>query len=532
MAANKEFKDLPRSKIIALKADGSNVRAWEESMLSCLFGVGMTCLTWADFAMLVSEQETHMAGVEVQVERVITARRVKFMANHRFLAAQKVVRVKAESANAQAGTPSLEKVEVKEVENRRSGRLAQRGEAGSEGVEAKEVEGAKTEKAEQESADVSVDVEIEGERQWREIENEMKANGARMAARNACTPHLSDRLMTQRSAAFLDPISALPLTSTYDTERVCYVRTIDGVTKRYAIETDEFARLRMTLDAMIVASIKNIPAHVCTDVLNGNVYARHQCVVLFFDDVSKNTQVMDVSVRMNGFNMKPNESFHSFTTRFLTLQHEMGRYGLLIDPAVMFGRLQHAINESTSEDAKSTLWALTTMGYDSPTTAATLLEKMKAPMRMKEAARARDASKSVRVHQEQVNAAWQRGGKGGGGKGGGGKGGGGKGGGGKGGRGDKATERRPKSACLNYALGSCERQDCHFDHKNLDAKGIAELKTQMAEKRAAQKCKKASDKQQVRVVVPSKTAAELFAELQLRGFDSSAIKEMSALAGN
>jgi hypothetical protein len=230
--------------------------------------------------------------------------------------------------------------------------------------------------------------------------------------------------------------------------------------------------------------------------------------------------------------MKPNESFHSFTTRFLTLQHEMGRYGLLIDPAVMFGRLQHAINESTSEDAKSTLWALTTMGYDSPTTAATLLEKMKAPMRMKEAARARDASKSVRVHQEQVNAAWQRGGKGGGGKGGGGKGGGGKGGGGKGGRGDKATERRPKSACLNYALGSCERQDCHFEHKNLDAKGIAELKTQMAEKRAAQKCKKASDKQQVRVVVPSKTAAELFAELQLRGFDSSAIKEMSALAGN
>jgi hypothetical protein len=172
------------------------------------------------------------------------------------------------------------------------------------------------------------------------------------------------------------------------------------------------------------------------------------------------------------------------------------------------------------------------MGDDNPTTAMALLEKMKTPMRMKEAARARDADKTVRAEQEQVNAAWQRGGKGGGGKGGGGKGGGGKGGGGKGGRGDKGTQRRPKSACLNYALGSCERQDCHFEHKNLDAKGIEELKTQMAEKRAAQKSKKASEKQQVRVVVPSKTAVELFAELQLRGFGSDAIKEMSALASN
>jgi uncharacterized membrane protein YgcG len=527
MAANKEDKDLPRSKIIALKADGSNVRAWEESMFSCLFGVGMNCLTWADFAMLVSEQETHMAGVEIQVRRVIMARRTEFMVNHRFLAAQKAVRVKAGSANAQAGMPSLEKVEV---EKRRSERLAQKEQAGSEVVEAKVgVEEAEAEKAEQESVGVSVDVEIEGERQWLEIENEMRANGAEMADRNASTPRLSDRLQTQRSAKFLDPLSALPLASTYDADRVCHVRTINGKTKRYAIETAEFARLRMTLDAMIVASIKAIPAHVCTDVLSGNVYARHKCVVLFFDDVSKNTQVMDVSVRMNGFLMKPNESFHSFTSRFLTLQHEMGRHGLLIDPAVMFGRLQYAINESTSEDAKSTLWTLTTMGDNSPTTTMALLEKMKAPMRMKEAARARDADKTVRAQQEQVNAAWQRGGKGGGGKGGGGRGGGGKGGRG----GDKSTQRKPKSACLSFALGSCERKDCHFEHKNLDAKGIEELKTQMAEKRAAQKTKKASEKQQqVRVVVPSKTAVELFAELQLRGFGSAAIKEMSAMAGN
>jgi hypothetical protein len=524
MAANTKENGL-KGSIVNLRGDGKNVREWEVSVLDLLLENGMDCLTDPEFAMYVDSKSTFSVGMSRQVERVINARRVTFMAQYRF---RKAIHVKGESVAAQPGMPRLdpEVGSVSEKKKKKKKKKIEKDLRRSKRNEEKEKE-EKEDDSESDSLEVNDDEQAEREFQIRE--EYMLAQGKRIAARQATEQSVATRFGTQRTYYFLDPLSALPLDIDIDRMTVCYEHTLDGETMRYAIETPEFSQKRMKIDRMIVTSLSAIPAHVCTDVVSGNVCLRHKSVVLFYDDVTHNTQVMHVTQQLNAFAKRTIESFSAFTSRYKTLEYNMQQQRMLNDPAVMFGRLLEAINGSADEDAKTTLWTLTTMGDDRPTTAHELLDAMKDPMRLKEAGRKLAADKNTKKEQEKVNAAfaWNKGGGGRGGKGG--KGG--------SGAGKGKSERAKAGICLKFAQGLCERgKECHFEHKNLAAKEIAELKATLDKARAARAAKKASAPaatQQVRLAVPTaKTSTELkdqLAELQLAGFGRAALLEMSAL---
>jgi hypothetical protein len=223
------------------------------------------------------------------------------------------------------------------------------------------------------------------------------------------------------------------------------------------------------LDTDIVASLKGIPNHVTAGVVSGNVYDRFERVIVFFDDVSRETIVEQVDKSLNMLVKTKKECFSAFTSRFKNIEHMMDQQGMIMDPALLMAKLTNAITSSADTDCKEAMRQVR-MTVGLPTgTASELLAALAGPMRDREKERKADDARATGAAQQSVNAAWSgRGGKGGRGKGGAGRGSG-----------------KP-NVCIKFAEGNCTLGDkCFYTHRTLTAAELVALKAATAAKRAA-----------------------------------------------
>jgi uncharacterized membrane protein YgcG len=257
---------------------------------------------------------------------------------------------------------------------------------------------------------------------------------------------------------------------------------------RYAIESSEDMKTRMKIDAILVTSLKAIPAHVTAGVVTGNVYDRFQRVVMFFDDVTRGTIIEQVDASLSSLVKKEKECFAAFTSRFKNIEYQMQQQGLVIDPQLMLAKLGNAILHSTDGDAKEAMRQVRLTVGLATTTTEELLSAMASPMREREKERKVDKAR-VKTAQDTVNLAWVARGNGGGGRGGGaggrGKGGGGRGGGAGKGGGKGGGKGKQRNVCIKFAEGTCTwGNKCTFVHKQMGAAELAALKETVAAKYA------------------------------------------------
>ena len=488
--------------LLCLNASGSNVREWEQAVQGMLKLESRHYLLAEDYSMCVDSDATIHLDMQLQVDRVIKGRRAEAVSRSNF--------DKAEAASEKT------KVKVEGVSVKVEG-----AEEGPPPLEPDE---------EEESDDVEVVVMSK---------SSVDTVQARMLARaKAIAGRLSDRQDTthtrgaRTTSHFLDPLSAMQVEEAGDEESVCHVYTQFEHTYRYAVEAPEDARMRMKIDNSLISSLRLIPSHVTSGVVPGNVFDRFERVVRFYDDVGRKALMERVEIDVGSFKKRPRESFATFSSRWMDLEHRMQELKMVTEPQLLLGKLESAISSSADAVAKNALVQVKMIIGMSRSTTKELLASMAEPMRDFERDGREAAEAATRANQEKVNASWQSGGRGGG------KG---------GGRGGKGGKNKSKGVCLDFAQGKCKRSDCLFEHKKLDEAAIAALKAKMADRRAARKAgtgagstpREAKLLQIVNALkgLPAATPkaegkgsmASKMAQLRARGFGDESILEMAAL---
>jgi hypothetical protein len=290
--------------VISLQPNGSNVRAWESDLLALCRASDASTLLLKDYNMHVSAQQTLSLDLSRRVEKNIRARRAEFVDNSRYVRAQealtKSVQVKEEK-DALSEQPPLDG-SAQSGSTRQGSRYAV-GDAADDSDDVQDVTDSKHKEA-----------SVERERKARE-------RALVMSQRLATRQLLTERRGANLAVFFLDPVSALTLDDPCDREMVCHEHTLYGETMRYAIESTDDMRTRMRIDAAIVSSLKLIPSHVTAGVVPGNVSDRFERVVVFFDDVTRETIVEQVDASLSSLLKKEKECFSAFTSRFKNIEY-------------------------------------------------------------------------------------------------------------------------------------------------------------------------------------------------------------------
>jgi hypothetical protein len=199
---------------------------------------------------------------------------------------------------------------------------------------------------------------------------------------------------------------------------------------------------------------------------------RFERVIVFFDDVTRESIVEHVDNALSLLVKKEKECFSSFASRFKNIEFMMEQQGMVMDPHLLLAKLSNAIMSSGDSDCKEAMRHVKlTVGLETGT-AGQLLSAMAGPMRDREKERKADNART-KTSQDRVNAAWSGRGKGAAGRG--------KGGGRGGGKG--AT-----NLCIKFAEGNCTwGEKCTYTHRNLSPTELSALKLATEAKRASRK---------------------------------------------